>query len=56
MIDCLLIIKNYIFNYIGYIFIFSCVGYLGLNVVLTLVKNFGALIAVTVTTCRKGNY
>ncbi len=26
---------------------------MGLNVVLTLVKHFGALIAVTVTTCRK---
>lgn len=37
----------------GYAFIFSVTGYLGINIVLHLVKNFGALIAVTVTTCRK---
>lgn len=37
----------------GYAFIFSLTGYLGINIVLHLVKNFGALIAVTVTTCRK---
>lgn len=37
----------------GYAVIFSVFGYLGVNVVLSLVKNFGALIAVTVTTCRK---
>lgn len=37
----------------GYAFIFSITGYLGINIVLHLVKNFGALIAVTVTTCRK---
>ncbi|KAH9492093.1 hypothetical protein Btru_029466 [Bulinus truncatus] len=37
----------------GYAVIFSATGYLGLYVVLTLVKSFGALIAVTVTTCRK---
>lgn len=37
----------------GYAFIFSFTGYLGLIVVLSLVKSFGALIAVTVTTCRK---
>lgn len=37
----------------GYAFIFSLTGYLGINVVLDLVKNFGALLAVTVTTCRK---
>jgi len=36
-----------------YAFIFSSTGYLGVNVVLDLVKNFGALLAVTVTTCRK---
>lgn len=34
----------------GYIMIFSTVGYFGVNVVLTLVKHFGALLAVT------GNY
>uniref|UniRef100_A0A2C9LTE5 Adenosine 3'-phospho 5'-phosphosulfate transporter 2 n=1 Tax=Biomphalaria glabrata TaxID=6526 RepID=A0A2C9LTE5_BIOGL len=37
----------------GYAVIFSVTGYLGLYVVLTLVKSFGALVAVTVTTCRK---
>jgi adenosine 3'-phospho 5'-phosphosulfate transporter B3 len=37
----------------GYIAIYSTVGYFGVNVVLTLVKEFGALVAVTVTTCRK---
>ncbi|GFN93276.1 adenosine 3'-phospho 5'-phosphosulfate transporter 2-like [Plakobranchus ocellatus] len=37
----------------GYAVIFSITGYLGLYVVLTLVRSFGALIAVTVTTCRK---
>lgn len=37
----------------GYAFIFSLTGYLGINIVLHLVKGFGALIAVTVTTCRK---
>ncbi|ESP02474.1 hypothetical protein LOTGIDRAFT_138397 [Lottia gigantea] len=37
----------------GYAVIFSITGYLGVNIVLTLVKSFGALTAVTVTTCRK---
>lgn len=37
----------------GYCLIFSITGYAGINIVLHLVKNFGALIAVTVTTCRK---
>lgn len=37
----------------GYAFIFSVTGYLGINIILHLVKSFGALIAVTVTTCRK---
>ncbi|BFZ00032.1 hypothetical protein BsWGS_03071 [Bradybaena similaris] len=37
----------------GYAVIFSITGYLGLYIVLTTVKSFGALIAVTVTTCRK---
>ena len=31
----------------GYIFIYSVVGYFGLDVVLTLVSDFGALLAVT---------
>ncbi|KAI6191766.1 UAA transporter domain containing protein [Aphelenchoides bicaudatus] len=37
----------------GYALIFSLLGYLGISVVLTLVKTQGALIAVTVTTMRK---
>ncbi|CAF1150618.1 unnamed protein product [Didymodactylos carnosus] len=37
----------------GYSLIFSIFGYLGIDVVLTLVREYGALIAVTVTTCRK---
>ncbi len=28
-------------------------GYLGIDIVLTLIKDYGALICVTVTTCRK---
>uniref|UniRef100_A0A914VTP4 Adenosine 3'-phospho 5'-phosphosulfate transporter 2 n=1 Tax=Plectus sambesii TaxID=2011161 RepID=A0A914VTP4_9BILA len=37
----------------GYAFIFATLGYLGVNVVLTLVTSFGAFLAVTVTTLRK---
>ncbi|CAF1151736.1 unnamed protein product [Adineta ricciae] len=37
----------------GYGLIFSIVGYLGIDIVLTLIKEYGALICVTVTTCRK---
>ncbi|KHJ87618.1 UAA transporter family protein [Oesophagostomum dentatum] len=37
----------------GYGFIFGILGYLGVNVVLTLIKVCGALVAVTVTTLRK---
>ncbi|CAP28785.3 Protein CBR-PST-2 [Caenorhabditis briggsae] len=37
----------------GYALIFSFLGYLGVNVVLTHIKVFGALVAVTVTTLRK---
>lgn len=37
-----------------YTLFFSCAGYMGVNVVLTLVKKYGALLAVTVTTLRKG--
>ena len=33
----------------GYGLVFSLTGYLGVNVVLTLVKSFGALVAVTGT-------
>ncbi|XP_005098299.1 adenosine 3'-phospho 5'-phosphosulfate transporter 2 [Aplysia californica] len=45
--------KEHITETYGYAVIFSITGYLGLYVVLTLVKSFGALVAVTVTTCRK---
>ncbi|CAM4757918.1 unnamed protein product [Rotaria magnacalcarata] len=37
----------------GYGFCFSIFGYLGIDIVLTLIKEYGALICVTVTTCRK---
>uniref|UniRef100_UPI00358FE954 adenosine 3'-phospho 5'-phosphosulfate transporter 2 n=1 Tax=Myxine glutinosa TaxID=7769 RepID=UPI00358FE954 len=37
----------------GYALIFSTSGYLGISFVLALIKTFGALLAVTVTTCRK---
>ncbi|KAI6205311.1 hypothetical protein M3Y94_00777800 [Aphelenchoides besseyi] len=37
----------------GYAAIFSLLGYMGINIVLTLVRTYGALIAVTVTTMRK---
>ena len=37
----------------GYAIIFSLTGYLGVNAVLSQVKIFGALAAVTVTTFRK---
>nr|CAI5862334.1 unnamed protein product [Callosobruchus analis] len=37
----------------GYAFIFSVTGYLGIQIVLTLVRSTGAFAAVTVTTCRK---
>lgn len=37
----------------GYAFVFSITGYLGIQIVLTLVRTCGAFAAVTVTTCRK---
>ncbi|XP_017773021.1 PREDICTED: adenosine 3'-phospho 5'-phosphosulfate transporter 2 [Nicrophorus vespilloides] len=37
----------------GYAFIFSLTGYLGIQIVLTLVRTCGAFVTVTVTTCRK---
>ncbi|CAI4230721.1 unnamed protein product [Auanema sp. JU1783] len=37
----------------GYALLFGLLGYLGVNVVLTLIKVSGALVAVTVTTLRK---
>lgn len=37
----------------GYAFLFSTAGYLGVQVVLGLVRTCGALTAVTVTTSRK---
>ncbi|XP_054290442.1 adenosine 3'-phospho 5'-phosphosulfate transporter 2-like [Macrosteles quadrilineatus] len=36
-----------------YAMLFSVTGYLGIQIVLTLVQTCGALVAVTVTTCRK---
>ncbi|XP_069469586.1 adenosine 3'-phospho 5'-phosphosulfate transporter 2 isoform X2 [Ambystoma mexicanum] len=38
----------------GYAFFFSLTGYFGISFVLALIKIFGALLAVTVTTGRKG--
>ena len=37
----------------GYGFIFSLTGYIGVQIVLQLVRTGGAFAAVTVTTCRK---
>ncbi|KAM6976865.1 adenosine 3'-phospho 5'-phosphosulfate transporter 2 [Aplochiton taeniatus] len=37
----------------GYAFFFSLTGYIGISFVLALIKLFGALVAVTVTTGRK---
>lgn len=39
-------------NY-GLAFVFSLTGYLGMQVVLSLVRSFGAFLAVTVTSMRK---
>ena len=47
-----LFLLKHLFETYGYIFFYSFVGYFGLNVVLTLVKQFGALVAVTVTSFR----
>ncbi|XP_068092968.1 adenosine 3'-phospho 5'-phosphosulfate transporter 2 isoform X2 [Hyperolius riggenbachi] len=41
------------FQTYGYAFLFSVTGYFGISFVLALIKLFGALIAVTVTTGRK---
>ena len=35
------------------LFLFSLTGYIGIQFVLHVVRTFGALLAVTVTTCRK---
>ncbi|XP_041358037.1 adenosine 3'-phospho 5'-phosphosulfate transporter 2-like isoform X1 [Gigantopelta aegis] len=45
--------RDHVVETYGYAVIFSITGYIGVNIVLTLVKTFGALVAVTVTTCRK---
>lgn len=37
----------------GYTLLFGFLGYIGVNIVLTLVRTSGALVAVTVTTMRK---
>ncbi len=44
---------QYPYETYGYAVVFSITGYLGINIVLTLVKQFGAFVAVSVTTCRK---
>jgi len=36
-----------------YIFLFSLSGFFGVQAVLALIRTCGALVAVTVTTCRK---
>uniref|UniRef100_A0A915IIC6 Adenosine 3'-phospho 5'-phosphosulfate transporter 2 n=1 Tax=Romanomermis culicivorax TaxID=13658 RepID=A0A915IIC6_ROMCU len=41
------------FTFYYYAFIFSLVGFLGVNIIITLVRTFGAFVAVTVTTFRK---
>lgn len=41
------------FQKYGYSLLFSLSGYIGINFVLSLIQCFGALLAVTVTTCRK---
>ncbi|XP_072267829.1 adenosine 3'-phospho 5'-phosphosulfate transporter 2 isoform X2 [Pyxicephalus adspersus] len=45
--------SKYPFQTYGYAFLFSLTGYFGISFVLALIKLFGALIAVTVTTGRK---
>lgn len=42
------IIKTY-----GYAFLFSLSGYIGIQYVLSLIREYGALVAVSVTTTRK---
>lgn len=44
---------NYPVQTYGYAFVFSITGYLGIQIVLTLVRTTGAPIAATVTTARK---
>ncbi|XP_066921044.1 adenosine 3'-phospho 5'-phosphosulfate transporter 2-like [Clytia hemisphaerica] len=45
-------LKNPLETY-GYSLVFSLTGYLGISFVLTFIRLFGALMTVTVTTCRK---
>ncbi|XP_075441850.1 adenosine 3'-phospho 5'-phosphosulfate transporter 2 isoform X2 [Ascaphus truei] len=45
--------SKYPFQTYGYAFLFSLTGYFGISFVLALIKLFGALLAVTVTTGRK---
>ncbi|XP_034939182.1 adenosine 3'-phospho 5'-phosphosulfate transporter 2 [Chelonus insularis] len=45
--------SDHILETYGYALLFSVSGYLGIQIVLTLVQNSGAFIAATVTTCRK---
>ncbi|XP_053323124.1 adenosine 3'-phospho 5'-phosphosulfate transporter 2 isoform X2 [Spea bombifrons] len=45
--------SKHLFQTYGYAFLFSLTGYFGISFVLALIKLFGALLAVTVTTGRK---
>lgn len=45
--------SKHLFKTYGYAFLFSLTGYFGISFVLALIKLFGALLAVTVTTGRK---
>ncbi|KAK0168670.1 hypothetical protein PV327_002447 [Microctonus hyperodae] len=45
--------SNHLVETYGYALLFSLSGYLGIQIVLTLVQSSGAFVAATVTTCRK---
>lgn len=49
----LLLLLQYPLETYGYGLLFSVSGYLGIQIVLTMVQSNGAFVAVTVTTCRK---
>uniref|UniRef100_A0A914HEK6 Adenosine 3'-phospho 5'-phosphosulfate transporter 2 n=1 Tax=Globodera rostochiensis TaxID=31243 RepID=A0A914HEK6_GLORO len=51
--EAFLFFAEYPIQTYGYTFLIGVVGYFGVNVVLTLVRTSGALVAVTVTTMRK---
>lgn len=52
---CIIKVTNMLQQPVIYLYamLFSISGYLGIQIVLTLVQTSGALVAVTVTTCRK---